>query len=413
MSDDPTLAAVRLFVLLLAAATGVVYVAHWLRVPSSVALVLFGLGVAAVAPGLHVDVGPQLLLSVLLPGLVFEAAYQTDLRELRQTFGGVVLLAVPGVVISAAIVAAVLHLATGLALGSAFLVGAMVSATDPAAVIATFKRFRVPGRLHTLVESESLFNDGTGIVIFAIALQAMGGHVTLVGGVLAFGFTVVASAAIGVAAGLIGSRLMAWQDDHLIQLAISAVLAYGTYLLADAAQASGVIATVAAGMTLGSSGRPRDLDGRERQALDTVWEFVAFVLTAFAFLLIGLAIPLGQLAAAASWVAWGLLAVVGGRALVIYGLLAGASRLRRARDGPILPGAWLHVIFWSGLRGAVSMALALSLPADLPDRGLIQGITFGIVVCTLLVQGLTVEPLARRLGLLDEGLEPGARAAVA
>lgn len=408
MADDPTLVAVRLFVLLLAAATGVVYVARLLHLPYSVALVAFGLGVAAVSPHIVLVVGPQLLLSVLLPGLVFEAAYQTDLRELRRTFGGVVLLAVPGVLISAAIVALVLHLATGLALGLAFLVGAMVSATDPAAVIAAFKRLGVPGRLHTLVESESLFNDGTGIVIFAIGLQAVQGEVSFLAGLVAFVLTVAASVGIGIVAGLVASWLMARQDDHLVELAISVVLAYGTYLLADAVHASGIIATVVAGMTLGSYGRRMARRPRTRDALDTVWEFVAFLLTAFVFLLIGLAISVTRLAQAGPWIVWGLIAVTLGRGLVVYVLLGGTARLWAGRSGqPSLPLTWLHVMFWAGLRGAVSAALALSLPADLPERSLLQGITFGIVICTLLIQGLTIDPLVRRLGLIDRvGMPP-------
>lgn len=402
MPHDPTLDAIRLFVLLLAAATGVVYVARFVRLPYSVALMVFGLGVAAAGLDIHLTVSSQLLLSVLLPGLVFEAAYQTDLGELRRTFGGVVLLAAPGVIVSAAVVAVVLNVATGLPIGLSFLVGAMVSATDPAAVIAAFKRLGVPGRLHTLVEAESLFNDGTGIVVFAIGLQAVSGNVTLLGGSIAFVGTVVSSVVIGAIAGLVASRLMARLDDHLIELAISAVLAYGTYLLADSLHESGIIATVVAGITLGSYGRRTAMRRRTSDALDTVWEFVAFLLTTFVFLLIGLATSFEQLLAAAPWILWTLVAVIASRALVVYLLLGGATRLRTRRGGPPGPPLrWLHVMFWSGLRGAVSVALALSLPADLPQRGLLQGITFGIVICTLLFQGSSIDALVRWLGIAE------------
>lgn len=363
--------------------------------PYTVALVLFGLAVAAFLPGSSLQVSPELVLLVLLPGLVFEASFQTDIQSLRRTFGGIALLAIPGVLVTAGVVAVALHLATGLPLDLAFVVGAMVSATDPVAVIATFRRIGTPPSLSTLVEGESLFNDGTAIVIFAIALRAVQGPVGIGDAVVSFVLTLVISVIIGAAAGFLASRVVARVDDHLIETSVSVLLAYGTYIVADLLHESGVIATVVAGITLGSYGRRIGMSDKTREAIDTVWEFIAFMLTAIVFLLVGLAIEAGDLVDAAAAVGIGIAAVLVARVLVTYGLVGVGARIARG-PGRGLPSGWLHVLFWSGLRGAVAVALALSLPADFPQRSLLQTITFGIVLFTLIVQGGTIGWVVRR-----------------
>jgi CPA1 family monovalent cation:H+ antiporter len=390
-----TLETVEGFTALLAAAVVVALVSRRIGVPYTVALVLVGLAVAALAPASVVEISPELVLLVLLPGLVFEASFQTDLSSLRRTFGGIVLMAIPGVLITAAVVAIALHLGTGLPLDLAFVVGAMVSATDPVAVIATFRRLGTPRGLSTLVEGESLFNDGTAIVVFSIALRAVSGEVTVADAVSSFVLTIVVSVIIGGVAGYLASRIVATVDDHLIETTLTVLLAYGTYVIADVLHESGVIATVVAGITLGSYGRRIGMSERTQEAIDTVWEFLAFVLTAIIFLLVGLAITAGDLVEAGAAIIVGIVAVLIGRALVTYGLLGGAARIVRGRDRAI-PTGWLHVLFWSGLRGAVAVALALSLPVDIPQRSLLQTITFGIVVFTLIAQGGTIQWVVNR-----------------
>jgi CPA1 family monovalent cation:H+ antiporter len=211
--------------------------------------------------------------------------------------------------------------------------------------------------------------------------------------------TIVVSTAIGLIVGYVVARAIATIDDHLIELTLSLAAAYGTYLVADQLHQSGIIATVVAGVVIGNHGRSIGMSARSQEALDTVWEFFAFLLTALVFLLVGLAIDLARLIDTLPSIIWGVVAILAGRALVIYVLFGPASRLAvRLRGGHQVPLAWLHVLFWAGLRGAVAVAMALSLPVDFPERALLQQITFGIVLFTLLVQGTTAEWVIERVG---------------
>jgi Na+:H+ antiporter len=400
-----TVGAVEVFVLLLAAASLVAVVMRRIAVvPYSVALVVLGVAVSASRLGLDVHIDPELLLAVLLPALVFEGAYRTDIGILWPKLPAVILLAVPGVLITALLIAAVLNLAVGLDFGLSFLVGTMLAATDPAAILAVVGPLGTPRPLTTLVEAESLFNDGTGVVIFAIALQAIGSEGISPGGIVG-GLVVgtLASTAIGAVIGLLITRFLARVQDHLIELTMSLVAAYGSYLIAAQLHESGLIASVVCGLVLGSYGRRVGISQRAQDAIDTVWEFIGFLATTLVFLLIGLSIGIPQLLAAAGAAAATLVTLVISRAAIVYGLLGGTYRAANALGwARRLPRGWLHLIAWSGLRGAVSVALALSLPADLPQRNLLQGIVFGCVLLTLMIQGTTAGPLARRLRLEPE-----------
>jgi CPA1 family monovalent cation:H+ antiporter len=187
---------------------GLTAMARRLGVPGPIAFILAGLGLAAAAPQLRVVVTPELVLVVLLPGLVFDAAYRLHWEDLRRSYASIAFLAVPGVLISAAIVAAGLVLGTGLRPELAFVVGAMVSATDPAAVVATFRKLRAPRQLIAIVDAESLLNDGTGLVVFAIAVAAVTRDIGPVEGAWLFGATIAGSACLGALAGLAAAILV-------------------------------------------------------------------------------------------------------------------------------------------------------------------------------------------------------------
>ena len=204
---------------------------------------------------------------------------------------------------------------------------------------------------------------------------------------------------------------MALADDHLIELTISVVLAYGSYLLADHFGFSGVIATVTAAIVLGNFGPGRTMSDAVADAIDTVWEFLAYLLTAVVFLLVGLAIPPARCSTRSGRSPGGSSAILVGRAIVVYVLLGGASRLRApAGAGGTQSRGWLHVMFWAGLRGAVAVAMALALPADIPQRALLQEITFGVVLFTLLVQGTTIGRVVdRTIGARSDGARRGRR----
>ena len=391
------------FVALLAIAVAVALVTQRLSIPYSVALVVAGLVLALADPISGVGITPELILVVFIPGLVFEAAYHIDLGQLRRSFASVSVLAVLGVVITAGLVAAIVSATTGLDLSLAFVLGAIVCATDPVATVAVFRQLHAPKSLATVVEAESLLNDGTGVVLFTIALAAIAAPVSPLDAVVQFVAELAISAALGTVAGLVAVRVMHMAEDRTVQVMISIIAAYGTYLAADAIHESGIIATVVVGLAIGNAGGRFALPANATEALDEVWEAAGFLLTALLFLLVGVVITPAQLLGAGAVIAAGFVGITVARALVVYGLIGGGGRLLARGGRAPVPVGYLHVMFWAGLRGAIAIALVLSLPADLPQHDLIAGGVYGIVLITLLVQGTTAAWVVRRSGVLQEG----------
>jgi monovalent cation:H+ antiporter, CPA1 family len=391
------------FVLLFAVATGVALAARWLRVPYTVALVVAGLvlGTARAFDAPHLT--KQFLYAVFLPGLVFEAAFHLEFRRFLSNKIAINALAIPGVAASIALtalaltpVADALAFETGFSFRHALVFAALIAATDPIAVVGLFKTVGAPKRLAVLVEGESLLNDGTAVVFFTLVLGLVaGGPMSTGAAVLDFVRVVGMGAVVGLAVGFAISKVIQQVDDPMIEITLTTIAAYGSFVAAEQFHFSGVIATVAAGMLCGNYGARTGMSPSTRIAVESFWEYVAFALNSLVFLLIGFEVRVEALLAA--WkpilVAW--VAVTAGRAVVIYAV---TGLLARSRER--IPWRWAGVITWGGLRGALSMVLVLGLAADFPHRELLVTMTFGVVILSILVQGVTMAPLLRRLGLV-------------
>jgi CPA1 family monovalent cation:H+ antiporter len=392
--QDPILVIEEVAIILLFIATLVGIVSRQLRAPYTLGLVVMGLFLTLL-PNVQVDIPPNLILGLLVPPLIFEGAFNLNFNVLRRDLIPILVFAVPGVVLTMIIVGYLVTWGTGLPLALTLVFGAVVAASDPVAVIALFRSLGVPKRLQVILEGESLFNDGTAIVLFGIVITvALGaGQFNLLSGVIDFVRISGGGLIIGLAIGYLVAQMIYRIDDYLIETTLTTVLAYGSYLLAEQVfHVSGVLAVVAAGLVTGSVG-PAGMSPTTRIVLNNFWEYAAFLANSFIFLLIGLQIDLSLLFASWENILIAILAVLAARALVIYGL---------SWTGRQIPLRWQHVLNWGGLRGAVSLALALSLPLALgAARTELQVMAFGVVVFTLLVPGATMQRVVRHLGLQD------------
>ena len=381
-------------IVLLLIASAVAIVARRLRIPYTVGLVLIGLALGLLTAQ-DIQVSPQLILALLVPPLVFDAAFHIRLDDLRRDFWFILLLAVPGVILTTLIVGWLVAQSTGLAIQVALVFGALVSATDPVAVTALIRRIGAPRRLQVLLEGESLFNDGTAIVMFSLTLAiAQSGQFDLAGNIASFLTVAGGGILVGIILGMLISQVIGRIDDPLVETTLTVVLAFGSYLLAESLHVSGVLAVVAAGLVNGSAG-PRGMSPTTRIVVFNFWETAAFLANSFIFLLVGLAINLNQLIANGPAIGWAILAVLLARAVSIYGF---------SLFGREIPPKWKHVLYWSGLRGAIVLALALSLPTQgvfAAQRAHLQAMAFGVVLFTLLVQGFSMDWLTRRLKIVE------------
>ena len=356
-------------------------------VPYQVVLAAAGV-LLGLVPGLPLPrIGPELLLLAFVPGLVFEASLSLDLNELRRRALPVTLLATVGVFVGVFVMAALLRFGLGFAWPSAFVLGAIVAATDPIAVVSVLRRLRAPGGLTAILEGESLFNDGTGVAVFAAVLASVVSGSPSLGDVAGrFLVLTLGGAAVGLVIGAASVLLLRRAQEAELEILVTLVVAYGSYLLADVLHASGVVAVVAAGIVVA-----RTLQGTQ---LHGFWRLVAFVLNAILFLLVGAALPTHRLLAVAGIVIGGYVIMSLARAVAVYGVLAAVDL--RARS---IPWAWRHMTVWGGLRGALSVALALTV-AEYPQiPGQVSVVAYGMVVLSLLVQGGLLLPVADLLRL--------------
>lgn len=379
--------------LLLLVAAVVAMAARRLRLPYSVGLVGAGIALSFLPVSTQFPLTKDLLYTLLLPPLIFEAAFNMDWHHLRRDLVPIVTLATLGVVLSAAVTAVGMHYFADWPWVSAVTFGVLIAATDPVSVIATFKESGVRGRLLLLVESESLLNDGTAAVLFSVVLAASAGGalgawpigvelvVTIVGSVLC-------GALVAGAALVLAGRT----EDHLVEITLTTVAAYGSFLLAEHFQLSGVLAALTAGLMMGNL---VSMSSRGREAAQAFWEYAAFVANSLVFLLIGVREARQDYRGAWWFALLAILFVTLGRAVAVYPscLLFRWSRLR-------VSGSHQHALFWGGLRGALALALALGLPVGVPLRNEIVTVSFAVVAFSIFVQGLTMSPLLRATGEL-------------
>jgi CPA1 family monovalent cation:H+ antiporter len=398
---------------LLGLAILVAIAARRLRLPYTVGLVLAGAALAATRLHAGLALTHDLIFDIVLPPLLFEAALNLRWSDFQRDLVPVVALSTVGVVLCAAVVAGGLRLWLGWPIESALVFGALIAATDPIAVIAFLRESGATARLRRLIESESLLNDGMAAVLFGLVLawsahdpEAAGGPFAAVSGfVQVAGGGLLVGAGVGLAAVLVAGA----SDDHLVETALSAIAAFGSFLVAERLHASGVLATVAAGITMGNFGvlGPKEslglaLTAQGRTFVLEFWEFAAFLANSLVFLLIGSALATVDFAReGARALAVAILLALAGRAAAVYPVCLAFARSRWA-----IPLNEQHLLWWGGLRGALALALALALPDDLPRRDDILIIAFAVVAFSIVVQGLTAPLALAALGLTQKSNGP-------
>ncbi len=388
---------------LMIVAIAVALIARKLRLPYTVGLVAAGIGLAFSPVHTGVVLTRNIIFEVILPPLLFEAALNIRWKDLRQDALPVLTLAIPGTLISAIFIAVASHVLLKWPLQPSVMFGVLIAATDPVAVIAMFKDNGVHGRLRLLVESESLLNDGVAAVLFALVLawvQASGqGHPGpgQVAGLLAV--TVGGGILSGAVCAGVAILLVRRTTDHLVESAVTTVLAYGSFMLAERFNCSAVLASVTAGLLMGNIGLASArnwgvfMSDKGREFTLALWDFLAFIANSFVFLLIGITVAgISFSALGYSALAVVILVVLAGRALTIYPLCGLFQRTAQS-----VPLRFQHVLWWGGLRGALGLALALSLPQGLQMRNQVLIATFGVVVFSVVAQGLTMPVLLKAL----------------
>ncbi len=383
------------FLTVLAVGSAVAIGAKRAGIPYNVALVVMGLLLVLVDVLPSEPMDPDVVLLVFLPMLVFEGALVADADSLRRAARPILALALPGVALSLVATAAVATFALKLPFQVALLLGALLAITDTVSVLLAFRSTRVPHRLAAIMEGESLFNDGTALVLVSVTSLAVArGTFELAPTVRALAIAIAGGTFLGFAFGAIGAAVLRRTPDHLTAILASAVLVFATSLLAERMHASPVIAVVVAGLAVGRAAR-RILEPSRILALQGFWETTGFGVNVILFLLVGMQIDAPTLAAEALPIGFAVIALHAGRAVAVYGCFS----LLRIFSSELVPVRWQHVMVFGNIKGALSMAAVLALPADLPYRKRLVTIVFGVTFVTLMMQALPFRRVLTMLGL--------------
>ena len=373
------------------------------HLPYTIFLTLVGLGIGVLGIGPEIEetgFSHDLIFFVFLPPLLFQGAFHMNLNSLLKQFWPIVCFAVPGVIVSTLLVGGVVGWLGGISsMMVAILFGALISPTDPVSVLSLFKEVGAPEDLKTIVEGESLFNDATGVVLFTILLKALLEGQGFEFGQAAYEFVKVSVGGllIGALLGWIVFKIMRHIDDHLLENAICLVLAYGSFWLVEGMHFSGVIGTVMAGLMIGNYGRRLSMSEKTTQTVETFFESIGFLINSLLFILIGL--ELHEVSINIMWLTAlvAIAAMLMGRAAVSYSFYWLLNQVGTRR-----PKKWNHILFWGGLRGSIPIALLLQLPNEgvlVTWRPVLVVAGFGCVFFSLVVQGLTMKPLMRKIGI--------------
>lgn len=391
-------------VLLLVASVVAFFVSRT-RVPYSTALVITGLIISyyKLLPG--ITLSPDLVLNVFLPILLFESAIMINFNRFRENWMPILFLAIPGVFIAMLVTGSIIHFAIGLPWLYSFLVAVILAPTDTISVLSIFKKLKLPSKLANIMEGEVLLNDGSAIVLFKTILVMLSlSHVNYVLTGLNVIWVILGGVVVGGICGYFVAQLIKPQQDNMVEITLTFVLAFGAYQIAEAIHVSGVIAVVVAGIFIGTYGWRRVLTTSSQIVLASFWQFIAFIVNSIVFLLIGFGINFEVFGANIIAILIAFLAVFIGRIASIYPAFIFFNRLSVLRGTPKYPLNWQHIFVWANIKGSISMAMALSLPAATPHKDLIVSIIFGIVLASLVIQGLTLVPLIKLFKLSNSGI---------
>ncbi len=403
--------AIELVFLILVVALALSYVSRWIRVAEPIVLLVGGIALGLV-PGLPtIELEPDVVFLLFLPPILFSAAYFTPIRDFRANARAILLLAIGLVLFTTVVVGLVAHaLVPGLGLAAAMTLGAIVAPPDAVAATAIFRRLGVPRRVVTILEGESLINDASSLIAYRVASAIALGLATFSLGEAALSFVVlgVGGILIGVVIGLAVTKAVDRTGDPILEIAVSLIAPMAAYLAAELVGVSGVLATVTAGLIMGRRAA-RILSPEGRLMGRGVWQTVIWAINAFVFMLVGLQLPsiLADLTEVPPLQLVGLgtaisLTVIVTRIVWVFPgtyLPRWLSASIRERE-PYPPPRSVFIVSWAGMRGVVSLAAALALARDFPERDMILFLTFCVILATLVGQGLTLPWLIRRLGIV-------------